>query len=460
MKIRTRLTIQFAFIVAAVLFIFSLSVYFLFARFRQQDFYSRIKDRALNTSKLLIEIKEVNTELQDKIDHNIFFSLINERMDIYNKDNLKIYSISDTLSYPVTDSLLNKIRAKKELEFREGEREVIGIATTIHSQDYVILCSAYDKYGFNKLRFLRLILIALFFTSMIIIVIMGRIFSRQALQPISKVVREVDNISISNLDIKVNEGNGTDEIAQLAITFNKMLSRLNSSFDLQKNFVSNASHELRTPLTALSGQISVALLQDRSTDEYKALLQSLSDDIHNMSNLINQLLELAMVSRDVSELNFSNIRIDEVLLNARGDILKLNPAYKIQIHYESFNEKESAFLIKGNEQLLKSAFVNLMDNGCKFSLTKKSDVLINIDDYNNYKIVFKDNGIGIPENDLEKIFDPLYRSNNAKQLKGHGLGLALTQKIIHVHNGTIKISSKEGKGTSIEVTLPGVSEIP
>ena len=90
----------------------------------------------------------------------------------------------------------------------------------------------------------------------------------------SDVVKQVDKITISSLDMRVNEGNGTDEIAQLAITFNKMLKRLESSFEMQRSFVSNASHELRTPLTSITGQIEVSLMKSRTHEEYETILES------------------------------------------------------------------------------------------------------------------------------------------------------------------------------------------
>ncbi len=453
MKIRTRLNIQFALIVASILLFFSLAVYFLFSNFREQDFYGRLRDRAITTSKILTQIKQVSFELQKLIDRSMSYSLTNEKVDVYNDANRKIYSSSDTGNITVTLLLLNRIRTEKEVKFKEGNDEVIGISVFDKPNSYVVLASAYDKYGYNKLRFLRIILIILFFISMIIIVIGGWIFSRGALLPISRVISEVDNISVSNLNAKVNEGNGKDEIALLAVTFNKMLRRLKSSFELQKNFVSNASHELRTPLTVLTGQIGVALQKERTAEEYKKLLQSLSDDIRNMNNLTNRLLDLATASRDVTELNFREVLMDEIILNARAEVVKRNPEYKVFVHFEDLPEYETKFSVRANEELLRTAFINLMDNACKFSPLKKADISISIG-WDNFKLLFKDDGIGIPEQEMKMIFEPLYRSTNAKEFKGHGLGLALTQKIIQLHGGTLSIESAEGQGTSIEIFLP------
>lgn len=453
MKIRNRLTFQFALIVATILLLFSLAVYFFSSNFRKQDFYVRLYEHAYSASKILIQTKQLNADVQQMLDSSIFISLINERIAIYDSANALMYSSSDSISSSISQSFLNKVRKEKELEFTSWEDEAIGISFMVNGSNYVVVASAFDKYGYSKLHFLGVILIILFFTSMIIIVLSGWFFSGQALYPISRVVREVDNISASNLDAKVNEGNGTDEIALLAITFNKMLSRLKSSFELQKNFVSNASHELRTPLTVLSGQIGVALLQERSTKEYQELLRSLADDIRNMSTLVNRLLELASVSRGTSELNFSDVRIDEVLMNASSELVKRNPDYKATVQYEDFELKDVRFIVKGGEQLLKSAFINLMDNGCKFSPKKQVDVLVSVSD-KYFKIIFKDEGIGIPENEMKKIFEPLYRSHGAREFKGYGLGLVLAQRIIHAHGGSLHIDSEENKGTTIEVLLP------
>ena len=153
---------------------------------------------------------------------------------------------------------------------------------------------------------------------------MGWFFSGRALKPISDVVKKVEDISITSLNLRVFEGNGTDEIGRLANTFNKMLERLETSFAMQKTFIANASHELRTPLTSINGQLEVLMMKDRSTMEYKSALGSVLDDIRSLIDLSNRLLLIARTSGEGPVNINKKLRIDEILWQAQEEILRFN----------------------------------------------------------------------------------------------------------------------------------------
>jgi len=258
------------------------------------------------------------------------------------------------------------------------------------------------------------------------------------------------------LNMRVNEGNGTDEIAQLAITFNQMLERLESAFEMQRSFVSNASHELRTPLTSITGQIEVSLMNSRTQVEYEAILESVLEDIKNLNALSNGLLDLAKASSDISAITLYPLRIDEILWETRAEIIERKKDYKISIEFREPIEDEKELTVIGNDHLLKTAIVNLMDNACKFSPNKSVEIYLSV----KAKCIvteFTDNGMGIDPDDLEKIFHPFFRSNNAKNISGNGLGLTLTDKIIRLHQGTILIESRLQKGTTVTVCIPYIS---
>jgi signal transduction histidine kinase len=253
--------------------------------------------------------------------------------------------------------------------------------------------------------------------------------------------------------MRVNEGNGTDEIAQLAITFNKMLERLESAFEMQRSFVSNASHELRTPLTSITGQIEVSLMKPRTNEEYKSILESVLEDIKNMNALSNGLLDLAKASSDISAIALHNLRIDEILWETRAELIERKKDYKVAIKFSEPIEDEKELTILGNHHLLKIAMINLMDNACKFSPDKSVNVLLSAK--GRYIVTeFIDNGMGIDTADMEKIFHPFFRSGNVKNIAGNGLGLSLSDKIIQIHRGKIAVDSRLHKGTTVTVCIP------
>jgi signal transduction histidine kinase len=450
MKIRTRLALQFTIIVASLLLIFASAIYYFSSSYRQKEFYERLYEKAGNYAKLIVEVDEVSPHLMKIFDRNTAY-LHNERILVYDGKDRQIFNTNDD-SVNLSRSFLGKIRSAKELKYKEGNNEVLALLYPNKNDLYVVIVSAYDKDGLNKLDYLKIILFAGLLVCVIATMLAGWIYSGQALSPISGVVEQVEKTTISNLTERVNEGNGKDEIGQLAITFNRMLERIQKSFELQKSFVSNSSHELRTPLTAITGQLEVALMSQREPDEYKTVLTSILEDIKSVNRLTNGLLELAQADMDLSKLSMRKVRIDELLWQTRNELLKRNTDYKIHIEIAEFPEDEGELIIMGSEHLLRSALINIMDNACKFSDDRAVKVVFR--SHNEVvHISFRDHGIGISEEDIKKISQPFYRGINAKMFPGHGLGLSLTSKIIALHKGKITIVSKLKEFTEVNVSF-------
>lgn len=452
LNIRAKLALQFTVIVASILILFSLGVYYLSANYRASEFYTRIKDKALNTAGLLLKVDEVSLNVLKVIDRNTVNAMYDEQVLVFADNDTLMYNSKDRELFTVDNVLLQKIRREKEVRFTSGEYEVLGMIYEYKNHEYVVVSSALDKYGRSKLNNLRWVLIVGALTSIILTIIASMIYAGRALKPMSKVVQEVDSITISNLNIRVDEGNGEDEIAQLAITFNKMLERLESAFYMQRSFVSNASHELRTPLTAITSQIEVTLMKHRTEEEYVKILRSVLDDIRNLNTLSNGLLDLAKINSDFTSYQFRTLRIDEMLWLVSADLKKVHPHYNIEISFAQNFSDESKLQIYGSEQLMRIALLNLIDNGCKYSANNSVKVDLEIDGF-KIIIMITDNGIGIHKSDLSRIFDPFYRAENVKHIRGHGLGLSLSERIIRLHQGEFLIDSEPGKGTKITLKL-------
>jgi signal transduction histidine kinase len=454
MKIRTRITLQFSIIVSVILITFSIIIYSLLSNFRKTEFSNRLKDKALTSVKLLSDVDEVTNTLLKIIDRNAVNPLPEEKVYIYNISNELVYSSLPEDKDEISKSILDRIRLEEEIDFLDNNSEAIGILFKGKYDNFIVVASAVDKYGLTKLDYLRNILIIGDIISVVLIIIIGLFFSKQTLQPISNVVNQIDNITATNLNLRINEGNAKDEIAQLAIKFNKMLERLDAAFEVQRSFVANASHELRTPLTTLTGQLEVALMKVNTHEESKEVLTSLLFDIKQLNRLSNGLLDLAQANLDISEIKLKNVRIDELLGITRAELLKRDKESKVIITFSTYPE-EKHITLNANEQLLKSALLNVLENSIKYSSNKTSNIVLNFDsDFIHLKVF--DNGIGISEDDLQHVFAPFYRSSNVKSYNGHGIGLTLTKKIIELHNGTISITSKLNKGTEVNIKIPHI----
>ena len=265
-------------------------------------------------------------------------------------------------------------------------------------------------------------------------------------------VGKMGEITASRLDLRIGEGNGKDEIAELAITFNSMLNRLEHSFEAQKQFVSNISHELRTPLAAIIAELEISAIKERSGAEYREMILLLLQDSRKLTRLSSGLLDLAKASYDKAEIIFKDLRLDEVLLDARQGVLKADPSYRVILIFAKEIEEGDFITIRGNEYLLKVAFANLMENGCKFSPDRQSTVTISFRERRPV-LRFSDNGIGISGEDLPQIFTPFFRGGNKKYAEGHGIGLSLTAKIIALHQAEISVLSGIGKGTTFLINF-------
>lgn len=453
MNIRTKLTLRFILITALILLIGLFFIYLFSADYRQEEFYNRLKNKANNTAKLLIEVEEVDVNLLRRLEQDNPVSLPNEKITIYNFQDSVLFTTDEKKTILIKKDLLNQIRLKDEVRYRQKEYEVLGFLFKGPYDRFVVVTAATDIYGFRKLQNLVWILVTVFAFSIVVISVMGWFYSGEALNPISTVVKRVDEISITSLNLRVDEGNGKDEIAKLAKTFNNMLSRLETSFIVQKNFIANASHELRTPLTAITGQIEVTLLSIRPSEEYLDVLNSILEDIRNLNGLSNDLLILAQTSSEDRIKKMFPLRIDELIWQVKDDLTKHHPSFFITIDLDENLDDESKLTIQGDEQLIKTALSNIIENACKYSTDHAAFVFIQPAG-SGLNIIFKDNGIGIPEGDLDNIFEPFFRGGNTKNIKGHGIGLSMVSGIIKLHKGTIQLVSKLNSGTSVTIHFP------
>ena len=453
MKIRQKLTLQFFLMASVILLLFSMAVYVASATYRRDDFYQRLESRAISTARLLIEVDEIDTDLLTKIEEDNPVSLPDEKIIIFNYKNEILYSTDTRNVIIYDDDLLTRIRTSGVVRTTSGRYELLGILFPEEFNRFVVLSAARDIYGFDKMKNLRMILLLLTSLFLLLFYPAGWLFAARSLSPISKVVERVEEISITSLDLRVDEGNGKDELAHLAHTFNRMLERLETAFEVQKDFISNASHELRTPLTAVTGQLEVLLMKERPEKEYREATEAVLEDIKKLNRLLDRLLLMAHASSEGATEGFGDVRIDETLWEAREEIIKHNREYSVNIALDETISDIENLTIRGDEHLLQSAIINIMENGCKYSPDKSVRVYLTHDG-RNIMARFSDNGPGIAEDEMERIFESFYRSKSTSYVRGHGIGLSLAKKIIDIHRGELSVTSKPGEGTTITLTLP------
>ena len=444
MNIKTRLSFQFTLIVAGILLFFSALVYYFSYTSQLNKFREDLLDSAKNTAILLINVVEVDSSLLKKI-HQSTISWKREEIALTDSTLKLVYG--NNIQYLSNKVMQENSNTEVNNFFSTGEKDGVCYKHSFANKTYYVFVMAYDETRIENLSELRKILLWSILFSVWLSVLFSYFFSKKAIQPISRIIKSVKNINSLRLSDRLNEGNRKDEIDQLAITFNEMLTNLEIAFKNQEDFVSNASHELRTPLTIMISESDYLLSRKRKEEEYIQHISGLVNDLKTLNSLINSLLELAQINRDNS-IQLSSVRIDEIIYNAIHQVKTKYQGRKI-IPKIQYPENENELLVNGNPGLLEIAFKNLLDNACKFS-NEDVGVEFQMTD-KNIKIIISDKGVGIPPNEINSIYHPFQRASNVKFIGGFGIGLSLVNNIIELHDATLKVYSTENEGTSFEI---------
>ena len=280
----------------------------------------------------------------------------------------------------------------------------------------------------------------------------GWFLSRQSLRPIDKITETTEIITANNLSQRLPLQGTNDELDRLAITINKMIERLEESFQRLAQFTADAAHELRTPITALKGETEVLLAKQRSSEEYRKALANNLERLNFLTRLVNDLLLLSQADEGVRGLQIENINLPE-LLKGLWDAFNL---VAVQKNINFTLERKEEILIKGDRIKLTQLFSNVLGNAIKYTPCGGEISLAILNENDQVKTILKDTGVGIPCDDLPYIFDRFYRAEKSRSRLsgGTGLGLSICQWIAKAHQGSIQVKSKLYQGTTFTVILP------
>ncbi len=450
MKIKDRLSMNFTLISSGVMLGLILAIYLAFEVYFRTDFYNRLKDRAEVAAQLYLKADEISTDSLNYIRERYMVRMPEEVVRIYNQKNAASFIRDNQQYWPY--NIIEQVRRKKFLQLTEGNRQTVGIFYKDNQGNFVILVSAYDLQAHRRLYTLSIIMLLLFFVVSAALYFISKWFAAQSLQPIHVVIKQMQSIRASNLNQRVDQGNGRDEISELASNFNKLLEHLENAFDLQHAFVINASHELRTPVTSLLGDIEVALQQQRSPEEYRQILHRLLNDSKRLKDTVNILMEIARADRDYTRANLSPIPIDELLWELQTYWTEQSGKGAFKLEIEQLPENQESLLLTANKSLLIIALNNIISNAFKFSGNQPVNCRLYVDE-SHICIKIRDSGIGIPPAEQDKVFRSFYRGSSAKQYPGSGIGLYVTEKIVHLFNGTIELHSAPAEGTTFVINF-------
>lgn len=452
MKTQTRIAASLVLFNIAILLLFGIGIYFFLNEYSYVDFYKRLETRATIGAKYNLKIDSTNAESFKKIREQHLEKLESEKDYIIKVDtSASLEQLATDHELPV--SLLKAIMKDGKGRHQDGNTFYNGIKIQHHDTTYLSIVSANNRFVSNHLTFLRNILLWGFLFMVVITVYLSIYFSKHFFDPIREMIDKVKQISTENIHLRLKEPENNNEISKLASTFNDLLNRIETAFETQKNFISNASHELATPLTAIMGEADVALIKERKPEEYQKVLQNVVQQAERLNQITKSLLFLAQTGYKGKKIVFEVLRLDELIWEVKGLIDRLNPDNKIMVDLSLLPEDPKKLKVNGNRQLLHLALANILNNACKYSHNKPVSVHIGAS-HEQVLLFIKDQGIGIPEHEMAFIYDPFFRASNTHLFEGYGIGLPLSRNIIKIHNGTLLVTSKVNSGTSVQISFP------
>ena len=279
----------------------------------------------------------------------------------------------------------------------------------------------------------------------------GLFLTRRALQPIRNLIRTIREIQAGRMDARVPDPRTEDEFQELVMLFNHMLGRIETLIEAMKDSLDNVAHDLRSPLTRLRVTAETALLSDQDEQSYREALGNCIEESDRILVMLNTLMDISEAEAGALKPDLQNVDVCRVIEEVL-DIYRFVAEEKaIGIHY---TEPEERLTIRADDIRLKQAVANLTDNAVKYTPPGgRIDIEVS-EQPHGIDIIVRDNGVGIPEDDLPRIWDRLFRGDRSRSEKGLGLGLSLVRAVIQAHGGSVDVVSSVNEGSVFTVHLP------
>ncbi len=443
LKLSTKITWNYALIFTSILLIINLAV------FLSTQFYNRLS--AKNEVEVLLETFEeqiisgrtfTGEELQNYGAVSPFFV----RLEIGGK----VVSSSD--NFTVVENG-DEVRLVKTFEtgIEETDKLIISRKKVAGAEGVADLLVLKDLSVFafmNTVTLVTLIIASLL--GIFVSYVVGYFISRQSFAPIISMTKSAAAIGPGNIHARLEEPDVKDELKELSQTFNGLLDRLDDAYSKQAKFVSDASHELRTPLTVIKGYNDLLMRWGKEDKEIlDEAIDAIREETDNMSMLVENLLFIAKGENRKMKLDMSAFSIHELLEETAKDSELSVPDRDFLVISEDFSVVQDRRMIK---QLLRI----FIENSVKFTRKDSRITLKAIKEEGSYSLFVIDDGEGIAEEDLSRIFERFYVADKArtKNKAGSGLGLSIAKWIVETHGGTLEAKSILGKGTTMIARFP------
>ena len=406
-----------------------------------------IRSKYVNGKWELSSIQQIG---EDAISNGIFVDLYDKDSNLvwgamtYNKNmcHMVMGSIENNMNYMINKNKSNY--TEKLFEIKNLDNEIIG---NIKIGSYGLLY--YMDNDINFLKEINKVITSIGIVMVLITIFIAILISNNISKPVEVVSNMANLIGDGDYDNKIDYDSNIVEIDVLIKSINNLSAKLEEQENLRKRLTTDISHELRTPLTSIQTHLEAMI--DGIWEPDTERLNSVNEEVIRLTNLVNQLQNLAKFDSEKSKLNLAKVNVKNLIMNVvynnQGKALEKN------INIECDLESIDSYLDKDK---ISQVIVNLLSNAIRYTNNGGKIFISLYKENNNLKIQFKDNGIGIPKENIKYIFERFYRvdESRSKNTGGIGVGLTIVKSIIDLHQGTIEVRSEVNKGSEFIVMLP------
>ena len=464
-SLKLKLTLLFGLIFTSMLAGFSYILYQEFSKLQSEEFDTTLYNYAIDVAESLdidtygeVEFDPDIIKLNEKILPFALGTSYISVLDINGKIIARSSNASDDHILPISETKLGRVlklgASYDVLSFKGTPHRVINYLLPVLKIDSPLVLqisvpmTTFVNTNKNLIKFLLVSIPLMMFLSAII----GYFFVRRSLMPMLEIINKTKQIEVTSLEERVPVPEAKDEIRLLADTINHLLQRLHVSFESQERFIQDASHQLKTPLAIIKGELELFRSEKRTEKEMNQFFESMGQEINFLVKLTNDLLILARVDSGNSLSDFTKCRIDEIVLTQVSRLSKLATLKQIslQLNFDLFESaSENALTLFCDPDLLGVLFYNLIENAIKYSPSGSTIQISGEDQVQNLLVVIRDEGPGIPENQIGKIFDRFFRiEGSSKRAMGSGLGLAICKVVADSVKAKLWAENNKEKGTS------------
>ncbi len=484
--IRFQIVLWYMLILSVTLFLLGLVLYHNFSHKLKRDMDDLLRSRAQGIADSIDtywETERLNTDRDASVQAfskqgNINFlkiaqrwvdektmdpSLIDLSVHIFDAHGTPVASSRNILLPPLSVGILQNIFKGKgryddwKIDLTPGKPTALRVFTIPVFENnaiaYVVQVASPLLAMRAALHNLSLLLFLLLPLTVVLTGIAGAFLAKVALKPVNQMIDTIHQITAENLKLRIEVPNSKDEIQALAVTFNEMIIRLDESFSSQKQFMEDISHELKTPLAVLKGELEVTLKKARSATEYETILVSSLEEVNRLVRIVENLLTLARFDTKTVTLHKEPLDLNDLAAIALDDIRVLAEQKKIALNVRA----QGSLFFNGDRNQIRRLMLNLLDNAIKYT-ANGGTISVDLSEANHLiKIEIVDTGIGIPAEELPRIFDRFYRVDKSRSSSGFGLGLSIAKSIVEAHEGRIEVKAASPQGSVFTIFLPLIS---